>query len=147
MQRRTFLTDSFKYAAFMAAVPVLATIGCSVDGTSALRDDDDPDQPESRPLTDMPIFGYFQAYTENETLADRDLNRTDGTKSGVLTADQAAANEPVTLQFWHGHGEQHEFTLTEEHFDALRRGETVYVLTTMVAGHKHCARITPQFAV
>lgn len=61
-----------------------------------------------------------------------------GPKTGVITVDYILKNEPVTLQFWHGHGGvSHKFTLLPEHYEQFKKLKKVYVETTVVESHKH----------
>lgn len=67
-----------------------------------------------------------------------------GPLTGIIYADYVAANEPITLDFWHGHGGQlHRFTLGQDEFSMLKQGERVYVTTTEVDSHMHMLFIDP----
>jgi hypothetical protein len=136
MDRRHFIQVS------AAAIPVtllgLASCG-QTNRTHQLSDD------QEQSFADMKMFGYYQGFGANQTLADRDLSRTDGTGTGTLTAEQANAGEEIAFKFWHGHSSDHMFTITPEHIETLRAGEKVYLLTSVVDGHKHCVRIDPKF--
>src|SRR5687767_7782580 len=49
-----------------------------------------------------------------------------GPLTGVIYVDYVLRNEPIELDFWHGHGNLlHKFTLLPEHFDRLKQGERV----------------------
>jgi hypothetical protein len=67
-----------------------------------------------------------------------------GPLTGVIEVEYIVAGAAITLDFWHGHsGQQHRFTLLPEHYDALKRGERVYVGTTEVDDHSHMLFIDP----
>ncbi|MEZ4752613.1 MAG: hypothetical protein R3B54_18845, partial [Bdellovibrionota bacterium] len=58
--------------------------------------------------------------------------------------DYILANEPVNMQFWHGHGgKNHRFTLLPEHFEQLKQLKRVTLETDVVAGHSHKLFIDP----
>lgn len=71
------------------------------------------------------------------------LDGTHGPYTGIIRVDYIIANQPITLDFWHGHGALHQFTLTPEHFTQLKHLERVYVETTSVANHTHRLFIEP----
>jgi len=61
-----------------------------------------------------------------------------GPKTGILKVDYVKANQPVTLEFWHGHGGvNHKFTITPEHFAEIKKLKKVYIQTNVVDGHSH----------
>jgi hypothetical protein len=61
-----------------------------------------------------------------------------GPKTGVITVDYVKANQPVTLDFWHGHnGVMHQYTVTPSHFAQLKQLRRVTLETTEVADHTH----------
>lgn len=61
-----------------------------------------------------------------------------GPRTGILKVDYVKANQPVTLEFWHGHGGvNHKFTITPAHFDEIKKLKKVYLQTTEVDGHSH----------
>jgi hypothetical protein len=67
-----------------------------------------------------------------------------GPLTGVIEVEYIVAGAAITLDFWHGHGgQQHRFTLLPEHYEALKRGERVYVGTTEVEDHSHMLFIDP----
>lgn len=67
-----------------------------------------------------------------------------GPKTGIVKVDYILKNQPVTLEFWHGHGgKSHFYTLTPDHFAELKRLKRVYVETTEVASHSHKLFIDP----
>lgn len=72
----------------------------------------------------------------------------DGTKgplTGTITVGHVIASAIVTLDFWHGHGNQlHRFTLMPSHFAALKKGEKITVTTTSVDGHQHNLFVDPR---
>jgi hypothetical protein len=73
------------------------------------------------------------------------LDGTYGPLTGVIRVSHVVANQPLTLEFWHGHGGvQHRFTLEPEHFARLRAGEKITVGTTTVDGHAHTLFIDPK---
>ena len=72
------------------------------------------------------------------------LDGTLGPLTGVIYVDYIIGGEPVTLDFWHGHGGQsHRYTLEPEHFELLKQGERVYIETTEVQSHSHMLYIDP----
>jgi hypothetical protein len=72
------------------------------------------------------------------------LDGTLGPLTGVIYVDYVIAGEELTLDFWHGHGGVlHRFTLLPQHYEALKRGERVYVTTTTVDSHEHMLFIDP----
>lgn len=72
------------------------------------------------------------------------LDGTYGPLTGVVEVAYVMAGAAITLEFWHGHGGvQHRFTITPEHFEALKRGERVTITTTTVDGHEHTLFIDP----
>ncbi len=72
------------------------------------------------------------------------LDETLGPLTGVILVEFIVAGEAITLDFWHGHGGVlHAFTLGEEQFAKLRRGERTYVTTTEVDSHQHTLFIDP----
>lgn len=67
-----------------------------------------------------------------------------GPKTGVLKVDYVLANQPVDLEFWHGHGgKNHRFTVTPDHFKELKKLKKVLIETTRVADHTHKLFIDP----
>jgi hypothetical protein len=67
-----------------------------------------------------------------------------GPLTGVIYVDYVIDGAELTLDFWHGHGDQlHRFTLLPSHYQALKRGERVYVTTTTVDSHEHTLFIDP----
>lgn len=61
-----------------------------------------------------------------------------GPKTGNIKVDYIVANQPLTLEFWHGHGGvNHKFTLLPEHFAEMKKMKKTYVETNVVADHKH----------
>lgn len=67
-----------------------------------------------------------------------------GPRTGIIKVDYVLKNEPVRLEFWHGHdGMSHFFTVLPEHFAQLRKRKRVYIETTVVAGHTHKLFIDP----
>jgi hypothetical protein len=67
-----------------------------------------------------------------------------GPKTGIIKVDYILANQPVVLEFWHGHGgRNHRFTLTEAHYTELKKLKRVYIETTVVDGHTHKLFIDP----
>jgi hypothetical protein len=67
-----------------------------------------------------------------------------GPKTGIVKVDYILKNQPVTLEFWHGHGgKSHFYTLTPDHFAELKKLKKIYVETTAVASHTHKLFIDP----
>lgn len=67
-----------------------------------------------------------------------------GPKTGTIKVDYILAYQPVVLEFWHGHGgRNHKFTLTQAHYDDLKKLKRVYVTTDSVDGHTHKLFIDP----
>jgi hypothetical protein len=89
---------------------------------------------------DLKSFGYYQGLGPNEP---RSANRTDGTYHNMPTILRVDIDAAVakTYNFWHGHGAQHQFTLTEKDFYELRNGNTIEVYTTVISGHRHAVRV------
>lgn len=72
------------------------------------------------------------------------LDGTLGPLTGIIHVDDVLRNEPIELEFWHGHGGLlHRFTLLPEHFDRLKRGERVTLTTTELEQHRHELFIDP----
>jgi hypothetical protein len=72
------------------------------------------------------------------------LDGTLGPLTGIIYVDYVLRNEPIELDFWHGHGNLlHKFTLLPEHFDRLKQGERVTITTTEVDSHEHELFIDP----
>jgi hypothetical protein len=88
-------------------------------------------------------FGYYQGLLPDET---RSANRTDGTYSSMPCISAADIEQGVekTFSFWHGHGRQHMFTVTAEDFASLKAGDEIEIYTTVVDGHRHALRISPE---
>ena len=146
MDRRQFLLKSSLTLPTAGIVGAGILTGCGQATGSHLLDEQEPIDPPAKLFADMPMFAYYQGFGPNDTLENRDKSRTDGTDNGFMKADIANAGKPIRFKFWHGHGQDHIFEVTEEHFKQLQAGETVYILTTVVQGHKHCIRIDPKFA-
>jgi len=153
MQRRQLFKEASKYALLLAPLSPLAAVlpACGGDGSkaSSLNVDEPktPQSPATKTLTQVKVFGFFQGFGENETMAARNKSRTDGKDMGVL-AMTAFVGEKKTwkFKFWHGHSQDHLFIVEQAHLDALAKGETQYLFTTAVDGHKHCVMLTPVFA-
>lgn len=61
-----------------------------------------------------------------------------GPKTGIIATSYVLANEPITLDFWHGHGGKlHRFTVTPDHFRVMKKLKKVTLETTAVDGHTH----------
>lgn len=61
-----------------------------------------------------------------------------GPKTGIIKVDYLLKNEPLTLQFWHGHGgKNHTFQLTPELFAEMKKLKKVWITTDNVQGHTH----------
>jgi hypothetical protein len=66
--------------------------------------------------------------------------------TGELKAQAVKDNKTITLPYVQDdHG--HEFTLTAEHFAALRKGKKISIETTEAQGHTHEVRIDPKTRV
>jgi|GEM_PF-1873325 len=67
-----------------------------------------------------------------------------GPLTGIITAVAIRDGVSLDMDFWHGHGGVlHRFTVTPGDFAALRRGERVYLDTTVVDDHQHTLFIDP----
>ena len=67
-----------------------------------------------------------------------------GPKTGIVKVEYILKNEPVTIDFWHGHsGKIHKYTVTPEHFAELKKLKRVTLETTSVDSHKHKLFIDP----
>jgi len=67
-----------------------------------------------------------------------------GPTTGIIRVDWVIEGDAVELEFWHGHGGvSHRFTVSPEHFEALKRGERVTLETTEVDSHSHELFIDP----
>ncbi len=67
-----------------------------------------------------------------------------GPKTGIIKVDYVLANQPLTLDFWHGHGGiLHRYTVTPEHFSQLKKLKQVTLETTEVEDHTHKLFIDP----
>lgn len=72
------------------------------------------------------------------------LDGTYGPFANVVRVSHVLAGAALLLDFWHGHGGVlHRFALVPADFEALKRGETVTLTTTMVDGHQHTLFIDP----
>ncbi len=72
------------------------------------------------------------------------LDGTYGPLTGVIAAESVRDGVALQMDFWHGHGGQvHQFTVTPADFEALARGEKVYIETTEVEDHMHTLFIDP----
>lgn len=61
-----------------------------------------------------------------------------GPKTGIIAVSYLLANEPITLDFWHGHGGKlHAYTVTPDHFAQMRKRKKVTLETTIVDSHSH----------
>src|SRR4051812_45675353 len=61
-----------------------------------------------------------------------------GPQTGIIKVDDILANQPVTLDFWHGHGGVlHRYTVTPDHFRELTHLRKVMIETTEVEDHSH----------
>lgn len=69
------------------------------------------------------------------------INRNHG-HALTLTYEEVIKGEPKTYSIQGSSGHPHELALTEEHFEALRKVETIEVESSLVAGHTHIVRIT-----
>lgn len=59
-------------------------------------------------------------------------------KTGIVAVSYVLANEPITLDFWHGHGgKRHAFTVGPEHYREMKKLKKVTLETTLVEGHSH----------
>jgi hypothetical protein len=102
-------------------------VACGTDGgTSGLKDEDD----DFVTLYDMNAQALY-------------LDGSYGPFTGIIRVDYIIANAPVTLDFWHGHGAVHKFTLTPDHYTQLKNLERVSIETTSVASHTHRLFIEP----
>jgi hypothetical protein len=112
--------------------------------------DDPPDvQPDA---ADVPVdskAGVDACVQEVVTMHDTYaqalyLDGSYGPLTGVVEVAYVTAGAAITLDFWHGHGGQvHRFTVTPEHFAALKRGEKITITTTTVDGHEHTLFVDP----
>lgn len=61
-----------------------------------------------------------------------------GPKTGIIAVSYVLANEPVTLDFWHGHGGVlHRYTVGPEHFSQMKKLKKTTLETTIVESHSH----------
>ena len=122
MNRRDFVLRA------VASAGGILLFGCG-------RDADSPNRPFLREGSVTLYDTYAQALYMDGGM---------GPKTGIIKVDYILANQPVVLEFWHGHGgKNHKFTLTELHYEEIKKLKRVYVETTLVDGHKHKLFIDP----
>jgi hypothetical protein len=116
----------------------------SVDGGTATGSGDGGRPPNDARTTDAMCgdAGYAVMYdTYAQALY---LDGTYGPLTGIIRADYVIAGVALQLDFWHGHNDSlHQFTVTADHFEALKRGEKVTIETTFVDDHQHTLFIDP----
>ncbi len=107
----------------------IALFGCGKDSTFTAR----------------AVLGERGSVTLYDTYAQAlYMDGSQGPKTGTIKVDYIVANQPVVLEFWHGHGgKSHMFTLTQAHYDDLKKLKRVYVTTSVVDGHTHKLFIDP----
>ncbi|MCX6116961.1 MAG: hypothetical protein NT027_05430 [Proteobacteria bacterium] len=142
MKRRDFLRS---------AVPMTATIAASVTllsgftaGSLYACENTSGDLAEGASKEGVKSFAFYQGLGPTER---RSPNRPDGTGSSMPCIAQADIEAAVakTYRFWHGHGgKQHSFTVSEENFISLQKGETIEIYTDIITGHRHALKIEPQ---
>lgn len=154
MDRRDFLE------LLAAGAVVVGVAGCAADPDEGGGDDDDDDGrgvDAGPPAADAtpgesgrdaapadPCEGVPTALVYDTYAQALYLDGTLGPLTGIIYASYIAEGEAVTLDFWHGHGgQQHRFTVTPEHYQALARGERVYITTTEVESHMHELFVDP----
>ncbi len=135
MNRRTFIRNAIGSTLTAAAFSRLAWGRLSEMPSGPAAD-----------VKDLILFAPYEAFLPEQT--DPVLsNPHEGTENGILKAEDIIKGEPLTLEFWHGHGGvKHEFTITAENFSSLKAGNpvVVYVPTNVVGGHYHFVVIDPK---
>lgn len=122
MNRREFL----KILGTGAVIGTFGIIGCGEEKTTE----------NASGLVALSAPGRVTLYDTNAMALyfDGDL----GPKTGIIKVDYVIKNEPVTLEFWHGHGGvNHKFTVTPDHFREMKKLKRIYLETSSVAGHTH----------
>lgn len=120
--------DRRRFVAYLSHVPL---VGMALAATQSKADDGS-----------IQSFGYYQGLGPNEP---RSPSRRDGTNYDMpcILADDIAAGEEKTYDFWHGHSRKHRFTIKPEHFEKLLEGQEVELFTDVVDGHRHALRLKP----
>ena len=144
MKRRELLGSTLK----LSATGCLFLLGCGRYQEFPSKLDNSRNLGEAfRPLKKLNMFGYYQAFYGDQTLADL-VTQGQGTsyKMPQITVEQIyRGQEARDIEFWHGHDQQHRFSVNRQHYAKLLQGQTVFIFTTQVDDHWHCARITPEF--
>jgi len=127
LTRRQMLRQSGQMTMGLAAAVVLTA--CGHDDFKSGRGDATP---HSRLTEDDVLIMY-----DTHAMALY-MDGSMGPKTGVIKVEQLIAGAPLELRFWHGHGgKTHLFTVTPEHFAALKLQKKVTIETTAVDGHTH----------
>lgn len=130
--------DRRKFIGILSLAPItIAVVGCGRREDYELFD-----SPSKQIASGFKSFGYYEGLSPNQM---RSPSRNDGTYHNMPCISEAdiAAGVAKTYKFWHGHGQDHTFTLTEDHFKQLALGQRIEVYTSVVGGHRHALRITP----
>ena len=90
----------------------------------------------------MQSFAYYEGLGPRDTHSP---SRTDGTSYNMpcITPEDIAAAEDRSYVFWHGHSTNHTFVVTSADFQALQRGQSVMIYTSVVDDHRHALLIKP----
>lgn len=148
MRRRRFL----RLVVGSAAVGALGCVGDTRDGDdrdpgadAAAPPDGGPRDATAAPADAAAIGCDAQTVLVYDTYAQAlYLDGSLGPLTGTITAVAIRDGVSLDMDFWHGHGGVlHRFTVTQGDFAALRRGERVYLDTTIVDDHQHTLFIDP----
>ena len=134
MDRRKFIKTSIGFGSFAVA-------GCG----SHIAKQSSQVSNIPRLTGDIQTFAYYQAFYGNQTIADLRPNG-DGTTHNMpilKASDIYRGKEIIDQAFWHGHGQDHLFSILRADYAKLLQGETVYKFTTEVDNHWHCIKIAP----
>jgi hypothetical protein len=144
MKRREILGSALR----LSGAGCLLLLGCGKNQDFSSKLHHDRELVETfRPLKKLNMFGYYQAFYGDQTIADL-ATQGEGTsyKMPQITVGQIyRGQEAIDIEFWHGHDQQHLFSVKRQHYAKLLQGQTVFIFTTLADGHWHCARITPEF--